>query len=140
MVDHFPLVPSQGLGTLRALSYPSRATPCKAGKSKLSCYLPSRRAMVVPLAGRVIAACVGGLLVITAARSVIGTIIVPRPVGSWLTRWVDKLLNGTYLMATARITDHKTRDRVLAGQAAAILLAQLFAWLAIFFVGFTLLL
>jgi hypothetical protein len=96
--------------------------------------------MVVPLAGRVIAACVGGLLVITAARSVIGTIIVPRPVASWLTRWVDKLVNAAYLIATARIPDHRRRDRVLAGQAATILLAQLVAWLAIFFVGFTLLL
>src|SRR5579864_1406085 len=95
--------------------------------------------MVVPLAGRVIAACVGGLLVITAARSLIGTVIVPRPVGSWLTRWVDKLLNWVYLMATARIADHKTRDRVLAGQAAAILLCQLVAWLAIFYLGFALL-
>src|SRR5262249_53037658 len=121
-------------------SYPSRATPCKAGKSKLSCYLPSRRAMVVPLAGRVIAACIGGLLVITAARSLIGTVIVPRPVGSWLTRWVDKVLNGVYLMATARIEDHKRRDRVLAGQAAAILLGQLAAWVVIFYIGFALLL
>jgi hypothetical protein len=96
--------------------------------------------MVVPLAGRAIAACVGALLVITAARSVIGTIIVPRPVASWLTRCVDKLVNAAYLMATARISEHKPRDRVLAGQAATILLAQLVAWLAIFFVGFTLLL
>jgi hypothetical protein len=96
--------------------------------------------MVVPLAGRVIAACVGGLLVITAARSVVGTVIVPRPVGSWLTRWVDKLVNGAYLIATARISDHKARDRVLAGQAAAILLSQLVAWLVIFYIGFALLL
>jgi hypothetical protein len=96
--------------------------------------------MVVPLAGRIVAACVGGLLVYTAARSVVGTIIVPRAVGSWLTRWVDKLVNGAYQVVIARIADHKTRDRILAGQAAAILLGQLVAWLAIFFIGFTLLL
>ena len=48
----------------------------------------SGRAMVVPMAGRVIAAVIGGLLVLTAARSVIVTVIVPRPVGSWLTHWV----------------------------------------------------
>jgi hypothetical protein len=96
--------------------------------------------MVVPLAGRVIAACIGGLLVITAARSVIGTVIVPRPVGSWLTRWVDRLINGAFLMATARIPDHKRRDRVLAAQAAAILLGQLVAWLVILYIGFALLL
>jgi hypothetical protein len=95
--------------------------------------------MVVPLAARVIAACIGALLVITAARSVIGTVIVPRPVASWLTRWVDKIVDGIFHMATAMITDHKRRDRVLAGQAAAILLGQLVAWLAIFYLGFSLL-
>src|SRR5260221_12367278 len=95
--------------------------------------------MVVPLAGRVIAACVGALLVITAARSVIGTVIVPRLVGSWLTRWVDKIVDAVYRMVTAPMTDHKRRDRVLAGQAAAILLGQLVAWLAIFYFGFALL-
>ncbi len=67
--------------------------------------------MVVPLAGRVIAAIVGGLLVITAARSLIGTIIVPRPVGSWLTRWVDKLVNGAYITVTGVIASHRRRIR-----------------------------
>ena len=38
------------------------------------------------------------------------------------------------------IKDHKRRDRLLAGQAAAILLMQLVAWLVIFYVGFSLLL
>ncbi len=96
--------------------------------------------MVMPLVGRDIAAVIGALLVITGARSVIGTIIVPRPVGSWLTRWVDRIVNGVYHVATAPITDHKRRDRILAGQAAAILLVQLIGWLAIFYVGFSLLL
>src|SRR6185369_9636129 len=44
--------------------------------------------MVVPLAGRLVAAVVGGLLVPAAWTSVIGTLIVSRSVGSWLTRWV----------------------------------------------------
>jgi hypothetical protein len=95
--------------------------------------------MVLPLAGRIIVAVVGALLVFTAARSVIGTVIVPRPVGSWLTRTVDKLVVIIYRVATDRISDNRRRDRVLAGQAAAILLLQLVAWLAIFFVGFSLL-
>ncbi|HEX4661077.1 MAG TPA: hypothetical protein VH307_27110 [Streptosporangiaceae bacterium] len=95
--------------------------------------------MVVPLADRVIAACIGGLLVITAARSVIGTVIVPRLVGSWLTKWVDKIVDGIYHTVTAPMADHKRRDRWLAGQAAAILLTQLLAWLALFYLGFVLL-
>jgi hypothetical protein len=103
------------------------------------CEETSRRAMVLPLAARVIAAIVGALLVFTAARSVIGTVIVPRPVGSWLTRSVDKLVVIIYRVVTDRISDNRRRDRVLAGQAAAILLLQLIAWLAIFFLGFSLL-
>ena len=95
--------------------------------------------MVVPLAGRIIAAVIGGLLVYTAGRSVIVTVIVPRPVGSWLTRWVDKGVSFCYGVASKKIKDHKRRDRVLAGQAATILLLQLVAWLAIFYIGFSLL-
>jgi hypothetical protein len=95
---------------------------------------------MVPLAGRVVAAVVGALLVAAATRSVIATVIVPRPVGTWLTRSVDKLVSSAYRMLSAMINDHKRRDRVLAGQAAVLLLAQLVAWLAIFYLGFALLL
>ena len=95
---------------------------------------------MVPIAARDIAAVLGGLLVVTAAVSEIGTLIVPRPIGSWLTRLVDRLVNGAFRMATGAIPDYRRRDRVLAAQAAAILLAQLAAWLGIFFVGYSLLL
>ena len=96
--------------------------------------------MVIPIAARDLAAGAGALLIVTAAVSEIGTLIVPRPIGSWLTRLVDRLVNGTFRMITAPITDYRRRDRVLAAQAATILLAQLAAWLGIFFVGYALLL
>jgi hypothetical protein len=96
--------------------------------------------MVVPLIGRSAAAAVGALLVLTAVASVIGTLIVPRPIGNWLTRWVDRIVNGAFSLATGAIADYERRDRVLAGQAAAILLAQLAAWLGIAFIGYALLL
>jgi hypothetical protein len=96
--------------------------------------------MVVPLAARAIAAVIGGLLVITAAKSVIGTIIVPRPTGSRLIRSVDKAMDAVYELAVKHVHDFRTRDRVLATQAAVILIVQLITWLAIFFVGFSLLL
>jgi hypothetical protein len=96
--------------------------------------------MVVPVAARSVIAIVGALLVLTAWGSVIGTLIVPRPAGGWLTRWVDRIINTAFRVATRGIADHKRRDRVLAAQAAAILLAQLVAWLGIFFVGYSLLL
>jgi len=96
--------------------------------------------MVVPLAVRSVIAIAGALLVLTAWGSVIGTLIVPRPAGGWLTRWVDRIINAAFRVATSGIADHRRRDRVLAAQAAAILLAQLVAWLGIFFVGYSLLL
>jgi hypothetical protein len=96
--------------------------------------------MGVPLGGRDIAAVVGALLVITAGRSLVGTVIVPRPVASWLTQWVDWLVGTGYRALTAVIGDRKLRDQVLASQAATILLMQLLAWLVIFYVGFSLLL
>jgi hypothetical protein len=96
--------------------------------------------VVIPPAGRAVAAVIGALLVIAAAGSVIGTIIVPRPAASWLIRLVDKLVDGAYRLATAPIASYRHRDRVLASQAASVLLVQLIAWLVIFYIGYTLLL
>jgi hypothetical protein len=94
--------------------------------------------MVVPQIVKDIAAIVGLLLVATSATSVIGTLIVPRSVASGLTKRVDALVNAAYLLTTKPIRDFKRRDRVLATQAAALLLCQLAVWLALFFVGFSL--
>ena len=80
------------------------------------------------------------LLVLTGWQSVIGTLIVPRPVGSWLTRFVDRLVLAVYRAVTRPVSNYKRRDRILATQAAAILVGQLGAWLAIFLAGFTLVL
>jgi len=96
--------------------------------------------MVMPLIGRWVAAAAGVLLVLTAWTSAVGTLIVPRPVSSWLTRWVDKTVNGAFRLVSRRIGDYRRRDRVLAAQAAAILLGQLAAWLGAAFIGFWLLL
>jgi hypothetical protein len=94
--------------------------------------------MVVPLAARWAAAACGIVLILTGWQSVVGTLIVPRPVASWLTRAVDRLVLAVYNMVTQPVTDYVKRDRILATQAAAILVTQLGAWLGIFLVGFTL--
>jgi hypothetical protein len=96
--------------------------------------------VVVPLIGRSAAAVVGTVLVLTAWYSAVGTLIVPRSVSSWLTVWVDRIVDGAFRLAVRAIPDYKRRDRVLAAEAAAILLAQLAAWLATAFVGFWLML
>jgi len=96
--------------------------------------------MVMPLAGRVVAAVIGGVLVIAAAWSIIGTLIVPRPVGSMLTRSVDKVVLTTYHLVIWNFKSPPHRDRVLATQAAAILLTQLVVWLVTVLIGFGLVL
>jgi hypothetical protein len=108
--------------------------------------------MIMPMEGRIVAAVVGGLLVVTSASSVIGTLIVSRSVSSRLTRWVDRMAGWAYDLAVNRFADspqdskerrraaYQRRDQLLATQAAAILLMQLAVWLIVAYVGFALLL
>jgi hypothetical protein len=108
--------------------------------------------MIMPMAGRVVAAVIGGLLVLSSVSSVTGTLIVSRSVSSRLTRWVDRAVDWTYQLVVARLADspgdseehrreaYRRRDQFLATQAAAILLTQLAAWLIVAYVGFALLL
>jgi len=96
--------------------------------------------MGVPLAARWVAAAFGVLLVLADWESVIGTLIVPRPVRSLLTRWVDRLVLAAYHVAIRPVSEYERRDRILATQAAAILVVQLVTWLGIFLAGFTLVL
>ena len=73
---------------------------------------------MVPLIFRSLAAVVGGLLVLTAWASAIGTLIVPRPIGSWLTRWVDKIVNGSFRLASASSSStarRRSRRRAASG-------------------------
>jgi hypothetical protein len=97
--------------------------------------------MVMPVAVRVVFAVIGGLLVLTSAASVVGTLIVSRSVSSRLTRWVDRTVDLAYqLVVKKRGGDYKQHDRILATQAATLLVAQLATWLIVAYVGFALLL
>src|SRR5271170_7204927 len=96
--------------------------------------------MVMPLAARVVAAVIGGLLVLTSVASVTGTLIVSRSVSSRLTRWVDRVVDGAYQLMLGRVAEYRRRDLLLATQPAAILLTQLATWLIVAYVGFALLL
>jgi len=96
--------------------------------------------MVMPQGGRIVAAVIGVALVLAAGYSLVGTLIVPRPVSSRLTRLVEWLVDASYQVVARRTPDHGRRDQLLATQAAAILLGQLVAWLGVSFVGYALLL
>ncbi|MCU1659131.1 MAG: hypothetical protein JWO57_3787 [Pseudonocardiales bacterium] len=90
----------------------------------------------MPLGVRSAAAVAGALLVLAVGSSVVGTLIVPRPVSNLLTRWVDRIVTAAFRVATSAIVDYRRQDRVLARQAPAILLGQLAAWLGISLVGY----
>jgi hypothetical protein len=96
--------------------------------------------MTMPVAARAAAAVIGGLLVLSAWYSMIGTLIVPRPVSSSLTRWVDRIIDAAFHLASDMASSYKRRDRILSAEAAAILIAQIVAWLGFFYVGYALLL
>src|SRR6185437_2551334 len=96
--------------------------------------------MSVPLVARCVAAAFGAAFILGAWASAIGTLIVPRQVASRLTRWVERVVVTVYWFVTRRMTDFRRVDRILATQVAAILIIQLFTWMALAFCGFTLLL
>jgi hypothetical protein len=92
--------------------------------------------MAVPLYARVVAAVIGGLLVLAVWISVVETLVVPRAGGGRLARWIALTVIRAFRVATRRTADYRRRDRVLAMQAAAILLGQLAAWLGIALIGY----
>ena len=95
--------------------------------------------MAVPLCARSVAAVIGGLLVLAVWTSVIGTLMVPRPVGRRLTYWAAWLVSGAFRLAAGTVDGYLGRDRILAWQAPVVLLAQLGAWLGTAFAGYWLL-
>src|SRR5262249_50257512 len=95
--------------------------------------------MAVPIAARDAAAVVGALLVLTAAVSVVGALVVAPSVASRLTRWVGALVGGVFNLITSPIASYRQRDRILAAEAATFLICQLVVWLLMSFVGYTLL-
>ena len=95
--------------------------------------------MTAPSAVRDIAAAAGLLLVLGTAVSVVGTVIVPRKSGSRLTRLVASAVNGIFGLIARPVASYQWRDRIMAGQAAVILLGQLAVWLVSFYVGYALL-
>ena len=95
--------------------------------------------MTVPLCARSVAAVIGGLLVLAAWSSAVETLIVPRPGGGRLARRMALIVNGAFRLAASVTTGYQRRDRVLARQAAAIMLTVLGAWLGTAFAGYWLL-
>jgi len=90
--------------------------------------------------GRDLAAAVGAFLIIVAGWSVIGTLVVPRRIRSRLTRVVAVTVDVTFHFVADHFDSYELRDRILAAQAAIQLILQIVVWLAVFELGFALLL
>jgi hypothetical protein len=90
--------------------------------------------------GRDLAAAVGALLIVVAGWSVIGTVVVPRRIRSLLTRAVAVSVNAAFHFVADRFDSYEQRDWILAVHAPVQLILQIVAWLAVFELGFALLL
>ena len=90
--------------------------------------------------GRDLAAAVGALLVIATGWSVIGTLVVPRRIRSRLARAVAVGVNEAFHFVADSFDTYEARDRVLAAQAPIQLILLIVVWLAVFELGFALLL
>jgi hypothetical protein len=90
--------------------------------------------------GRDLAAVVGAFLVIATAWSVIGSLVVPRRILSRLARSVARAVNGVFHALADTLGTYEERDRVLAAQAPIQLIVLVVVWLAVFELGFALLL
>jgi len=89
--------------------------------------------------GRDLVALVGALLILANSWSVIGTVVVPRRIRSRLTRSVAVAVDKTFHFLADHFDSYEPRDRILATQAPIQLILQIVAWLAIFEIGFGLL-
>src|SRR5665811_1859372 len=79
----------------------------------------------------------GVALVVLTARSIVGTLIVPRGLSSWISRAVGRATRAPFVFVADRCTRYETKDRVLAPQAPLTLLALLLCWLGLFLVAYT---
>ena len=91
------------------------------------------------LLGRDLAAAVGALLIVVAGWSVIGTVVVPRRIRSRLIRGVAITVDATFHFIADHFDSYEPRDRILAAQAPIQLILQIVVWLAVFELGFALL-
>lgn len=89
---------------------------------------------------RGLAAVLGAYFVLAAAWSVLGTVVIPRRMHSWLTRGVGVSIDRVFHVIAETFDSYERRDRFLAVQAPLYLIVQIAAWLAVFELGFALLL
>jgi hypothetical protein len=94
----------------------------------------------MPSAVQWLAFSVGVLLVLATWKSVIGTLIVPRPINSRISKSVGVLTIALFTFACRPLHSYRARDQVLAWQAPMSLFIRLVVWVALFDLSYTLML
>ena len=88
---------------------------------------------------RVLAGVIGASIVLATAWSVLGTLVVPRHVRSHIPRVVFIVNSSVFRFLADKTRSYEHRDRILAVQAPVQLIGQVVAWLALYELGFGLL-
>ncbi len=86
-----------------------------------------------------LAGVIGASIILATAWSVLGTLVVPRRVRSHIPRMVFIVNSSVFRFWADRTRSYENRDRILAVQAPVQLIAQVVAWLALYLLGFGLL-
>ncbi len=89
---------------------------------------------------RVLAAVLGALLTLLTTASVMRTLVVPRGRPGHMQNIADRSVEAAFGLATRRVRDYESRDRIRAAQGPAYLALVLTLWLLAFLTGFALLL
>jgi hypothetical protein len=89
---------------------------------------------------RVLAALAGAAVAALTGHSVVRNLVMPRPRFGGVARRVDMMVDAVFQLLVRRARTFEDRDRVLAGQAPAYLVALLMTWVGGFLVAFGLML
>jgi hypothetical protein len=95
--------------------------------------------MLWPMAVRIVGAVIGGAVVLATGWSVLGTVVVPRRIRSRIIRAVFVANRTVFHFFADLARSYERRDRILAIQAPVQLILQIVAWLALYELGFGLL-
>ena len=91
------------------------------------------------MAIQVVAAVIGAFIVLATGWSVLGTLVVPRRIRSRIPRMVFIVNRSVFHFVADKTSSYERRDRILAVQAPVQLIGQVVAWLALYQLGFGLL-
>jgi hypothetical protein len=91
------------------------------------------------MAIRVVAAVIGGFIVLATGWSVLGTLVVPRRIRSRIPVVVFIVNRSVFHFLADKTSSYTRRDRILAFLGPVQLIGQVLAWLALYLVGFGLL-